>query len=53
VPKKMNELGNPHGNKIRGFFYPVREKVDIQAELDALAAAEATHAEHRERELTD
>jgi ubiquinol-cytochrome c reductase cytochrome b subunit len=52
VPKKMNELGNPHGNKIRGFFYPVREKVDIQAELDALAAAEA-RGEHRERELTD
>jgi ubiquinol-cytochrome c reductase cytochrome b subunit len=52
VPKKMNELGNPHGNKIRGFFYPVREKSDIQAELDALAAAEA-RGEHRQKELTD
>ena len=52
VPKKMNQLGNPHGHKIRGFFYPVREKADIQAELDALAAAEARE-ERRERELTD
>ena len=52
VPKKMNELGNPHGSKIRGFFYPVREKSDIQAELDALAAAEA-RGEHRQKELTD
>ena len=52
VPKRMNQLGNPRGNKIRGFFYPVRENSDIQAELDALAAAEERDP-HRERELTD
>jgi hypothetical protein len=49
----MNQLGTPRGGGIRGFFYPVREKADIQAELDALAAAEASREEHRERELTD
>ena len=53
VPKKMNQLGTPRRNSIRGFFYPVREKADIQAELDALAAAEAAREERRERELTD
>jgi ubiquinol-cytochrome c reductase cytochrome b subunit len=51
VPKKMNKLGNPHaGGRIRGFFYPVREKADIEAELQALAAEQA---EHDRRELTD
>jgi quinol---cytochrome-c reductase cytochrome b subunit len=52
VPKKMNQLGTPR-HSIRGFFYPVREKADIQAELDALAASEASRERHRERELTD
>ncbi len=51
VPNKMNRLGNPHGAKVRGFFTPVREKADIQAELDALAASEAAGSRHRE--LTD
>jgi hypothetical protein len=48
----MNALGNPHARKIRGFFFPVREKTDIEAELAALAEAErAAHvAQH---ELTD
>jgi ubiquinol-cytochrome c reductase cytochrome b subunit len=50
VPKKMNKLGNPHGNRLRGFFYPVRERADIEAELQALAAEQA---EHDRRELTD
>ncbi|HJQ00519.1 MAG TPA: cytochrome bc complex cytochrome b subunit [Jatrophihabitans sp.] len=51
VPKKMNKLGNPHGSgRVRGFFYPVREKADIEAELQALAAEQA---EHDRRELTD
>jgi ubiquinol-cytochrome c reductase cytochrome b subunit len=51
VPKKMNSLGNPHrSGRIRGFFYPVREKADIDAELQALAAEQA---EHDRRELTD
>jgi ubiquinol-cytochrome c reductase cytochrome b subunit len=53
VPKRMNQLGTPRGNRIKGFFYPIREKADIQAELDALEAAEASRDEHRERELTD
>jgi ubiquinol-cytochrome c reductase cytochrome b subunit len=50
VPKKMNKLGNPHGSRLRGFFYPVRERADIEAELQALAAEQA---EHDRRELTD
>ena len=54
VPKKMNKLGNPHGgNGSRGFFCPVREKAEIEAELDALAAAEASQNGHRQKELTD
>ena len=36
--------------RIRGFFYPVREKADIEAELQALAAEQA---ERDRRELTD
>ncbi|MDQ2838757.1 MAG: ubiquinol-cytochrome c reductase cytochrome b subunit [Actinomycetota bacterium] len=50
VPKKMNRLGNPHGNRLKGFFYPVRETAEIEAELQALAAEQA---EHDRRELTD
>jgi ubiquinol-cytochrome c reductase cytochrome b subunit len=50
VPKKMNKLGNPHGGRIKGFFYPVRERAEIEAELQALTAEQA---EHDRRELTD
>ncbi len=50
VPKKMNKLGNPHGGRLRGFFYPVREKAEIEAELQALAAEQADKDRH---ELTD
>jgi ubiquinol-cytochrome c reductase cytochrome b subunit len=42
VPKRMNQLGAASPFKhIRGFFYPVKEKPEIQAQLDALEAAEA------------
>jgi ubiquinol-cytochrome c reductase cytochrome b subunit len=40
VPKKMNALGNPHGAKIRGFFKPVRESAEVEAQLAEIAAAE-------------
>jgi ubiquinol-cytochrome c reductase cytochrome b subunit len=53
VPKKMNALGNPFGRKVRGFFFPVREKAEIQAELEALAEAEAKSEHTGQRELTD
>jgi ubiquinol-cytochrome c reductase cytochrome b subunit len=53
VPKKMNALGNPRGSKLKGFFIPIREKVETQAELDALAAAEETTEHTDQRELTD
>jgi ubiquinol-cytochrome c reductase cytochrome b subunit len=52
VPKKMNSIGNPHGRKIRGFFFPVREKAEIESELAALAEAEKK--EHAgQHELSD
>ena len=41
VPKRMSQLGAGSPLRhIRGFFYPVEERPDIQAELDALASAE-------------
>jgi len=51
VPKKMNKLGNPHASKVKGFFRPVRESAEIEAQLQALEAAEAEKA--RQHELTD
>jgi ubiquinol-cytochrome c reductase cytochrome b subunit len=53
VPKKMNALGNPFGTRVRGFFFPVREKAEIQAELEALAEAEAEVDHTGQHELTD
>jgi quinol---cytochrome-c reductase cytochrome b subunit len=41
VPKRMNELGAASPLKhIRGFFYPVKEKPEIQAALDELEERE-------------
>jgi ubiquinol-cytochrome c reductase cytochrome b subunit len=41
VPKRMNQLGAASPLRhIRGFFYPVKEKPEIQAALDELEAAE-------------
>ncbi|WP_283818582.1 cytochrome bc1 complex cytochrome b subunit [Jatrophihabitans telluris] len=52
IPKKMNKLGNPHGGRVRGFLWPVKEPAEIEAELAALAEAES--AQHdKQRELTD
>ncbi len=50
VPKRMNQLGAASPLKhIRGFFYPVTEKPEIQAALDEIEAAEHTGAaEHPE-----
>jgi ubiquinol-cytochrome c reductase cytochrome b subunit len=40
VPKRMNQLGAASPLKrIGGFFYPVKEKPEIQAQLDAAEAA--------------
>ncbi|MDQ1732779.1 MAG: ubiquinol-cytochrome c reductase cytochrome b subunit [Pseudonocardiales bacterium] len=52
VPKKMNKLGNPQTARVKGFFRPVREKAEIEAELAALEQAEAERAASQ-RELTD
>jgi quinol---cytochrome-c reductase cytochrome b subunit len=52
VPKKMNKLGNPDLGRVKGFFRPVREKAEIEAELAALEQAEAEKAS-REHELSD
>jgi ubiquinol-cytochrome c reductase cytochrome b subunit len=41
VPKRMNQVGAGAAFKhVRGFFYPVTEKPDIQAQLDALENAD-------------
>ena len=43
VPKRMNQLGAASPLKhIRGFFYPVKEKPEIQAALDELEAVRAS-----------
>lgn len=36
VPKKMNRLGAGPLSHLRGFFYPVKERPEVQAELDEL-----------------
>jgi ubiquinol-cytochrome c reductase cytochrome b subunit len=42
VPKRMGEIGAVSPLRhVRGFFYPVKEKPEIQAALDELEAAEA------------
>jgi ubiquinol-cytochrome c reductase cytochrome b subunit len=56
VPKRMNQLGAASPLKhIRGFFYPVKEKPEIQAALDELEAAERSgvSADEPTRQLTD
>jgi ubiquinol-cytochrome c reductase cytochrome b subunit len=67
VPKRMGELGAVSPLKhLRGFFYPVKEKPEIQAQLDelddvtgrssahAVEGGEATTAdENRRHQLTD
>ncbi|MDT4941620.1 MAG: ubiquinol-cytochrome c reductase cytochrome b subunit [Pseudonocardiales bacterium] len=45
VPKRMSQLGGGSPLKqIRGFFYPVKEKPEIQAQLDELEAGGNGHA---------
>ncbi len=53
----MNQIGGASPLKhIRGFFYPVKEKPEIQAALDELEAAESADAvadSESPRQLTD
>ncbi|SOD74392.1 menaquinol-cytochrome c reductase cytochrome b subunit precursor [Jatrophihabitans sp. GAS493] len=44
VPKRMNRIGAGSARHIRGFFFPVKEKPEIQAALDEAIAAESAHA---------
>jgi ubiquinol-cytochrome c reductase cytochrome b subunit len=54
VPKRMNRLGTGRLSHVRGFFYPVKEKPEIQAALDELESAEsAAESSERHAELTD
>lgn len=54
VPKRMSQLGGGSPLRhIRGFLYPVKEKPEIQAELDALAAAEIERDNEDRKQLTD
>ena len=47
VPKRVNQLGVvTRLRRVRGFFYPVKEKPEIQAALDELEEQE------RRRQLT-
>jgi ubiquinol-cytochrome c reductase cytochrome b subunit len=53
VPKRMGQLGATSPLRhIRGFFYPVKEKPEIQAALDELEAAEVELVE-TQHQLTD
>jgi ubiquinol-cytochrome c reductase cytochrome b subunit len=40
VPKRMNRLGSGPLSRVRGFFYPVKERAEIQAALDELERTE-------------
>jgi ubiquinol-cytochrome c reductase cytochrome b subunit len=51
VPKRMNQLGT-RSKHVRGFFFPVKEKPEIQAALDELERLEAAESEDR-HQLTD
>ena len=58
VPKRMSQLGGGSPLKhVRGFFYPVKEKPEIQAALDELEAGERQGVEDdaagTPRQLTD
>jgi ubiquinol-cytochrome c reductase cytochrome b subunit len=56
VPKRMSQLGvGVPLRHIRGFFYPVKEKPEIQAAIDELEAAEADGqpARDEQHQLTD
>jgi ubiquinol-cytochrome c reductase cytochrome b subunit len=53
VPKRMNQLGAASPLKqLRGFFVPIKEKPEIQAQLDELEAAGADQHDS-EHTLTD
>jgi ubiquinol-cytochrome c reductase cytochrome b subunit len=53
VPKRMSQLGATSPLRhIRGFFYPVKEKPEIQAALEELEAAEVDRVE-TQHQLTD
>ncbi|HJQ42762.1 MAG TPA: cytochrome bc complex cytochrome b subunit [Jatrophihabitantaceae bacterium] len=57
VPKRMSQVGAASPLRhVRGFFFPVKEKPEIQAQLDELEAASGNGhigTEERERQLTD
>ncbi|MBV9594551.1 MAG: cytochrome bc complex cytochrome b subunit [Actinobacteria bacterium] len=50
VPKRMNRVGRRPLRHVRGFFFPVKEKPEIQAALDEVEAAES---ERHPAQLTD
>jgi ubiquinol-cytochrome c reductase cytochrome b subunit len=56
VPKRMNQIGGASPlRQLRGFFYPVKEKPEIQAALDELEQRENGAIEPAEgpKQLTD
>ncbi|WP_375498312.1 cytochrome bc complex cytochrome b subunit [uncultured Jatrophihabitans sp.] len=55
VPKRMSQVGGASPLRhIRGFLYPVKEKPEIQAAIDAIEAAELARLQGEDRkQLTD
>jgi ubiquinol-cytochrome c reductase cytochrome b subunit len=58
VPKRMGQLGAASPLKhVRGFFYPVKEKPEIQAAIDEAESREQAELDgsrsERRHELTD
>jgi ubiquinol-cytochrome c reductase cytochrome b subunit len=48
VPNKLNNLGSPNAHWIKGFFFPVGEGAEIEAELREYTEAEQLRAIHGE-----
>ncbi len=54
VPKRMSQIGGASPLRhVRGFLYPVKEKPEIQAAIDALEAAELEQRAEDRKQLTD
>ena len=54
VPKRMSQIGGASPLRhVRGFLYPVKEKPEIQAAIDALEAAELEQQAEDRKQLTD
>jgi ubiquinol-cytochrome c reductase cytochrome b subunit len=54
VPKRMNQIGaSAPLKRVRGFFYPVKEKQEIAAAIEELERAESGEPAEPQKQLTD